>query len=510
MAERHAPEHTATRPGSGLLGHGICLLLIAAAALYVLAANWANTYDDAFITYRYAYNLASGQGFVYNLGERYLGTTAPLYGLLLGGVGALGGAGVIPAASGVISGLALLAASVALYAYACQHRQQICGLFAALFFATCPLLYATFGGEMLFQVALILWAFVANRAGKGYAAAALLALAALTRADGALAGAVVGLHMLATRRRIPWREAALAAAVVAPFALAAWAFYGSPLPATLDAKLAQRSSGLWQPFTTGMVEWVKAYTMQGSSFLFPTMPAAPNAIRFIPLVALGLPALYRYRFWLLPLAWVALFTGSYMLMGVPFYHWYIVPVVVALMVLAASGAALLVDALAWAARRAAGALGRHIPTPQPIIAALVALALAPGIAAQLRDIQRLALQPDAVEEAYEQAGRWVDQHTPAEASVGYFEIGYLGYYAHRRIVDPLGLIDPTLAPHVARRDLTFAYERERPNYIIQNQSIFTEYIGAVASLAWFQSDYREVARIPVQGRPDLIVFQRKT
>ncbi len=41
------------------------------------------TIDDAYITYRYARNLLSGIGFVYNPGEHVLGTTTPLYTMLL-------------------------------------------------------------------------------------------------------------------------------------------------------------------------------------------------------------------------------------------------------------------------------------------------------------------------------------------------------------------------------------------------------------------------------------------
>lgn len=40
-------------------------------------------YDDAFITFRYAQNLAAGHGLVYNIGERILGTTSPLFALIL-------------------------------------------------------------------------------------------------------------------------------------------------------------------------------------------------------------------------------------------------------------------------------------------------------------------------------------------------------------------------------------------------------------------------------------------
>ena len=39
--------------------------------------------DDAYITFRYARNLAEGLGLVYNPGEWVLGTTTPLWAILL-------------------------------------------------------------------------------------------------------------------------------------------------------------------------------------------------------------------------------------------------------------------------------------------------------------------------------------------------------------------------------------------------------------------------------------------
>src|SRR2546423_15171837 len=41
------------------------------------------TIEDAYITLRYADNIAHGYGFVYNHGERVLGTTTPLFTLIL-------------------------------------------------------------------------------------------------------------------------------------------------------------------------------------------------------------------------------------------------------------------------------------------------------------------------------------------------------------------------------------------------------------------------------------------
>ena len=47
-------------------------------------------FDDPYITFRYARNWADGNGFVFNTGERVMGTTAPFYALILG-AGALAG-----------------------------------------------------------------------------------------------------------------------------------------------------------------------------------------------------------------------------------------------------------------------------------------------------------------------------------------------------------------------------------------------------------------------------------
>lgn len=48
--------------------------------------NGMRFFDDAYITFRYARNISLGQGFVYNLGERVLGTTTPLFTLILAGI----------------------------------------------------------------------------------------------------------------------------------------------------------------------------------------------------------------------------------------------------------------------------------------------------------------------------------------------------------------------------------------------------------------------------------------
>lgn len=488
----------------------LSMFFIIIPAFIISLFNMHNTYDDAFITYRYAYNLAIGHGFVYNIGEWFMGTTAPFYGLLLGIMGILEPSS-IPSISGYLSGISLILAGLALYWYGRLHNETFCGLLAGLFFVVNPLLPSTFGGEMLFQTALILWAFVLYKQERSLLAALLLALAILTRADGVIATGVIGLHYLVVQRRFPWREMLCIAVVLLPFLLLAWLFYGSPLPGTLEAKLAQRDSGLWPLFTAGMIEWIKGYTMQGSSVIYPTLPAAPHAIRFILFGLLGLPALFLFRFWLLPLAWIVLYALGYHILNVPFYHWYVVPVATGLMILAASGVAGMVVVLSKIYQRMHNAEQVSIVRQGLIVLCLVVLS--PGIYAQIPYAQYLAAQePNPVERLYEQTGRWLATNTARDARVGYFEIGYLGYYSRRTIIDPLGLVNPGLAVHIAQHNFTWAYEHYRPEYIIHNQLVFAPYIGQVIDQTWFKQEYREIARMSsvVDDYPPLIIYQRQT
>src|SRR5262245_8251292 len=62
---------------------GYLIILIAASLRLYLFLGIHYTTDDALITFRYAENIADGSGFVYNIGEKVLGTTTFLNTLLI-------------------------------------------------------------------------------------------------------------------------------------------------------------------------------------------------------------------------------------------------------------------------------------------------------------------------------------------------------------------------------------------------------------------------------------------
>ena len=310
---------------------------------------------------------------------------------------------------------------------------------AGLLYAASPLLFVTFGGEMPFLLALVAGAFLAERRGRPALAAVLAALAAVTRPDGVLVIAVVLATMAVRGRRWPWREGVLAVAVLLPFLALAWHAYGSPLPSTLPAKLAQRDSGLWGTFGRGLVDWLRLFLWDTTRPNLGFAPVTPPTLWLW--IAAGVAAIWRLRPFLPLLAWTAAFTVAYALLRVPFYHWYAAPAALGLCILGGAGLARAIEWLVSAvARRRSPRDGRRRPWPS-IVAAL-AISLPP-----LAALPRTSRLNDNVR-LYIETGRWLATQTRPRSRVGYYEIGYIGFYGGRPMVDALGLIDPSIAPAV--------------------------------------------------------------
>jgi hypothetical protein len=479
--------------------------LLAAAAAWVAAGNRHYSYDDAFITFRMAANAASGHGFVYNPGEWHLGSTAALYGLLLAALGRVAGPGQIPSVAGWISVAAVLATGLLLYVLfrgrgavreaaggadpVVPADARAAGLAAGLVYVTSPMIFVTFGGEMPVLLAVATAACLALDRDRSQVAAALGAVAALVRPDGVLVLGVVLAATLLRRRRLPWRELAVAASILVPFALLAWHAYGTPLPSTLAAKLAQRDSGLWSTFGQGLRDWLVLFLWNDRGPNLGFAPVVPPTLWLW--TAIGLVAVWRHRrLWPL-LAWVVLFVAAYSAMRVPFYHWYAAPAALALAACAGAG---LAEAAAWLARVAARSRvdGRRVRALAAVLP--VAAALAIGWR-PLRALPRTSALNDNVR-LYIEAGRWIADATPPGSRVGYYEIGYIGFHGRRPMIDALGLIDPAIAPAVAAHDWARAFRQARPEYILEKPGAG---LNTFLAEPWFTAEYRLERELRVGG-----------
>src|SRR4030067_291523 len=117
----------------------VALIVILALAARLLPGP--RTIDDSYITFRYARNLLAGEGFVFNPGEHVLGTTTPLYTMLLGSLALLsaGQGAPFPQIAWLVNALADAGTCLLLFHLGRRLDSWLAGLGAALGWAVAPL-----------------------------------------------------------------------------------------------------------------------------------------------------------------------------------------------------------------------------------------------------------------------------------------------------------------------------------------------------------------------------------
>ncbi|MGA2819480.1 MAG: hypothetical protein ABSF61_02295 [Anaerolineales bacterium] len=222
------------------------LILIAILARVVPGPR---TIDDAFITFRYARNLLLGKGLVFNPPERVLGTTTPLYALLLSLLGLPFGGPSAPFASISVWLNALLDAATCILLLRLGRKlgSPGSGAVTAAIWAVAPMsvTFAIGGMETSLYVFLLVLSYLFYLEDQLTAVAAVLGLAFLTRPDALLLALPVGIDVCrralsrfadpALRRRV-LQAIGVGALVVLPWTIFSFLYYGSPIPNSLLAK----------------------------------------------------------------------------------------------------------------------------------------------------------------------------------------------------------------------------------------------------------------------------------
>lgn len=426
-------------------------------------------FDDPYITYRYAVNLAEGRGFLYNVGERTISTTTPLYAILLVPVYMVGWD--IPTVASSIGAISLACCGVCFWFLARAWGMRKAGMVGLVLLPTSPLLLPTIGGEIPWYLALILAGFLACAHRRIGWAALLFALATLTRADGVLATIAALLYLLCTsagsrslgqypslsqttaqswqtvlRLGIPY------ATLIAPWFVFAWGYSGSPFPATLVAKQHQALLPGSQRFLDGWIAQMHQFWDHPFLRIQLAMAAMGGGI------LLG----RRGRPWLLVGGWNLLYLVGYTMLGVSGYFWYYGPLAIGLSTLIGLGIELF-DRMPRASVMLRYAL---------LGALLLAMAYPHGYV-----MLKTYRQRDPRIAIYREAGEWLRQHTPPDARVGTLEVGIIGYYAQRRMYDFAGLLQPETARQLTSTTsyahaAVWVFRRYHPDYLVLQKGLF--------------------------------------
>jgi hypothetical protein len=478
------------------------VLWAALAALFVYRLQ-GRSLDDFFITYRYSQNLAEGNGFVFNPGERVFGTTAPGMGLLLGVGQRLTG---IPVHwLGTLStGIALVAMALLLLSEAVERGRAPEAWLGGSLLVASTFLWACHGAEGMVVLALLL---LGARCGVERPLAAGLAagFAVWCRPDAVVGAGLLGLLLWWEGRRFPRRYVLTAGAVIALGAAAALAYFGQLEPNTWSAKQAH-VSGL-----------DAALERAGKAFWPASLPLLHRHLgrTLWPMLVLGLAgqlALLRQagRPGRLLVLYAAAMFVAYPALGVGFAPWYAIPVLAALL---------------FGIPFAAGTVGRAVASwgkerwPARL-AGLLAGLLAGYLAALILFVPVLAsIAPKAWSwyqgvglplhfEGYRLAGEWIRNDSRPGDAISSLEVGTLAYFSRLPVEDLLGLVTPRSIPFVQARDLEGAFLARPTRYVVERPSL-TVYMRLITLRRWFRRSYEEVARFHADTSQWTAVYRLK-
>jgi arabinofuranosyltransferase len=418
-------------------------------------------YDDSFITFRYANNIAAGNGFVYNLNEFVMGVTTPLWAVILAMAKYLG---VDTPTAAVAFGIGLdLIVVILLYTVA-KRVNKLAGFFTALVWTAYPpaISAATGGMETTMFVALTLLALSQFGPGKSMSTVSLSSVASLAcRPEGIIT------YLMALGRLISdWRKNLLwiTAAVLLPggLALLVYAYFGSVIPHSVTAKLAYTGGG----------------TSVGK-LLFGLFPG--ETIILLPPALLGILYLAKRRSLPIVIVWTAIYLIAYLVARPKMWVWYYLPAQLGIVLLGGIGvsyAVQIVSSLLHVKRR------RSL-LPVKIASLVLVLCIGSyyyrptGTAGQNEESRR-----------FREVAEYVKTMSPSNGRVLVSDIGYVGYYSGRYIMDAWGLVwKPALqfeGPVTSR--IPRIAESYRPDVVV----IPASKTGwqAVNGSSWFTENYK--------------------
>jgi hypothetical protein len=440
----------------------VILLILGIISLVLLRGFYRWAYDDPFISYRYANNLVRGLGFVYNPGERILSTTTPLFTLILALTGLISADFHIFAIGiGVIS---LAIGALFIFDLGNTWDDPIVGWTGLLLYPIFPLVVSTLGSETPVYLAFCLGAF-AFYARKNFLGAGIFAvLATLTRPDALLVIGILGMDFIIRRRKpIPWKSILVSSVLLIGWIVFAWIYFGSPIPVTLAAKQQQGLMANSESFARGFLTVISS---NSSWFL----------ISEVALALMGLIlAFWKKRIWLLILIWPVVYFLSYSILGVTRYFWYYAPLIPGFIIAAGLGLTAFSELIKGSIQ------GRKsLSQFAVLIPGIVLFILFTG---SILSLWQLRKSNDPRFGIYKAAGEWLRENTLPSERVGSLEVGIIGYFAQRPMVDFAGLIQPETAEQFSTETTYqdaafFAVEKFQPQYVVLHDGWFGHFEDA--------------------------------
>ncbi len=420
--------------------------------IYLSYLNRGFQVDDALIYQRYIQNWLAGDGLVYNKGEFFNALTSPLYtylSVLFAWLFDNAQTGVI-----VLNTLLMGATLITITVLLSRYIKFVFSVLAALFIASFPFFYQTYGMEtalFVFLISLNLYLFDKH---DYYWLGIGLALLLITRSEGVFLLLAMLIEHFRLRRPFPSLHyfiiPALIICVVFGFNKI---YYGSFLAETGKAKIYQGMSGLWGEWPAFRHVAYQIGWFFHNSLLFGYF-----------LVSLGIVGVLAFGFTSLNiviLIFLSLYTAFYVGLNIPNYHWYYSPYYLFVFCYVAI-------AISW--------FYQNFKLAQDVRFKWIGYSALMIIVYQL-SINSITYTKKSggfgdVNHQYRDVGLWLKHNTLSDAKVALIEIGHVGYYSERYIIDILGLVNPLNAKFIGELKLSDWLLHYDPDYILTHKVLW--------------------------------------
>lgn len=475
----------------------IAVIIFSAFVILLLAFYRNVQQDDAYIAYTYAKNIANGNGYVFNEGERVNATTSTLYTITLASVYSL--LRWLPFITLPIIGHLIGATSLWVIAFFSMKMFRETGLrvvpliFPVLFLAN-PLLKNAVGMETFLTLALFILSLYLYSREKLFLLSAVCALAILSRPDSIILPFILMVDYVIRKRRVPpWGPFAIFALVLILWVAFNYLYFRSVLPCTLSVKLGQTQSGRWGTgfiFLKGLMSTAWPYTK------FTKWPVAISvAVAGIYLTVVD-RTWARYRVVVLIFIWSLAYLVVYgIILNPPAYPWYYTPLSIPIALLLA-----LVPEMVARRQTSRGWVGyTNYIVFFPLVVGAIGLAVL---------VKSLNEPVSAKYENYKLATEWLNDNVFKGATVAANEIGVLGYfYRQGKVIDGLGLVTPGVADHVRQQDYTWYVHEYQPDFLMFNHP-HRRILEAMVNEKWFQQQYQKTVIIQTK-RKAVAIYRRR-
>lgn len=454
-ARSTAPDETLRNSWSfseKLIAWTVISVLIIVFCLVQRSSSWL--FEDAMITMRYARNIAQGEGYVYNPGGHDFATSSVTWTLICAGSFAV--AGDDECSLYLIKSLeSVLCACCMILTGLLGQRLRLSGfatifLVAAMFFSNGVFLFMSAGMELPLFLLLILLS-ISSYLYRSYGLTGVtLGLLFLTRPEGILTAAVLGVVRIIEAFGAKEGFSRLAAAggksagafilVVAPWLLFASYYFGRIVPDSGEVKLLTATN--WGYYISGLTDKL--------------VDSRVWAIPFF--IGICWTLLKEDREWLIILFHFVLYNLFFVLMLFPKCPWYYIPNDFAFFALAALGLDIIFRSVKLNRPYWATALGSFVLFLLIVVPDQSGLQL--RVTRLTKELESLTLKNELVEK---RVANWLNENSPVNTVIGMPNIGVVGFYLKRPVVDLVGLVHPDIARNPSQE---YWIRKYKPDYVV--------------------------------------------